>query len=304
MPPAAILLTFALVAFVLATLAWRPRRPLENALAVEPPPLVPQTIAPEITARARELELARAVQARMAPHGVIRVPGFAVTGYHQMAGPCGGDWWSCHPLPDGRLLLAVGDVTGHGMASALVAVLARGIVEGVARSLGDAATPMRVMATLAAAIAELNDDHHNMTCCVLVIDPTTGDLHAASAGHPFPYVRRAAGTLESIAARGAPLGSPAPSIGTARATLSPGDLLLLCSDGLADRTGANGRRFGERRLRQLIADHAPDPETSVRRLRGEILAAVRGFAAAVDADDDLTIVVCEYRERVAVNVTA
>ncbi|MCA9677170.1 MAG: serine/threonine-protein phosphatase [Kofleriaceae bacterium] len=247
-----------------------------------------------------ELAMAREVQRRLSPQGVVRVPGFAVIGHNQMADACGGDWWSCHSLPDERLLIAVGDVTGHGLAAALVAVLARGIVEGVARSLGAAASPTRVMGTLATAIADLGDDRHAMTCCVIVLDPHTGVLQLASAGHPFPYVRRIAdGSLEVLMARGAPLGGPAPVIGTTRARLEPGDLLLLSSDGLADRAGADGTRFGERRVRRLLATHAPEHGTGVRRLRSEILAAVRGFAADADADDDLTLVVCEYRERIS-----
>ena len=246
----------------------------------------------------RELALARAVQQRLSPRGVVRVPGFAVTGYHHSVAACGGDWWSCHALPDGCVLLAVGDVTGHGLPAALVAVLARGIVEGVATSLGSSASPTRVLATLSTALVALGDQRIGMTCCVVVLDPSTGLLHAASAGHPFPYIRRAGGELEVVVARGAPLGSTPARLGTAYASLEPGDLLLLSSDGLADRAGTGGRRFGDRRIRRLLAEHAPAPDTNVRRVRAEILAALNGFAADAAPDDDLTIVVCEYRERV------
>jgi serine phosphatase RsbU (regulator of sigma subunit) len=280
----------ALVAYAFtAVRRERTFAPVEGVHRVESPP-------PEDPGR--ELELASAVQQRLSPRGVVRVPGFAVTGYHHTVGACGGDWWSCHALPDGCVLLAVGDVTGHGLPAALVAVLARGIVEGVAFSLGEAATPTRVLATLATSIAELGDDRLGMTCCVVVLDPATGLLQLASAGHPFPYIRRGGGELEVVVARGAPLGSSSPMLGTARACLSPGDMLLLTSDGLADRARADGRRFGDRRVRRLLAEHAPEPDTNVRRVRAEILAALRGFAADAAPDDDLTLVVCEYRERV------
>jgi serine phosphatase RsbU (regulator of sigma subunit) len=289
--PDILLVLFSTVIAALLALAFLASRrehtlaPVAGVIEVESPPPV-------------ELELARAVQRRLSPRGVVRVPGFAVSGYHHTVGPCGGDWWSCHALPDGAVLLAVGDVTGHGFAAALVAVLARGIVEGVAASLGEGVTPTRVLATLATSIAELGDDGLGMTCCVGVLDPSTGAMQIASAGHPFPYVRRVDGRLDVVVARGAPLGSAAPSIGTARAWLEPGDMLVLASDGLADRTAADGERFGDRRVRRLLARHAPEPDTNVRRMRGEILAAVRGFAHGAAPDDDLTLVVCEYRERV------
>lgn len=284
-------LVFAIALHVL--LRQRPSLPAPAAAAIAPapPPPPPAEAAPD-----PELERAREVQRRMSPQGVVRVPGFAITGINQSVSACGGDWWSCHALVDGRVLLAVGDVTGHGMASALVAVLARGIVEGVVRASDAGVSPARVIATLAAALADLGDDRHAMTCAVAVLDPATGAVQLANAGHPFPYVkRRATGALEALIARGSPLGGAAPAVGMAKARLEPGDLLILCSDGVADRTGADGRRFGERRIRRLLSDPAADGNTAVRRLRTEFLAAVREFAADTDADDDLTLVICEYR---------
>src|SRR5688500_17377035 len=122
MPELIIVASVAAIAFAIVLLTHGRRRlaidvvPLEAAL---PPPRAHAALH-----RDPHLARARDVQRRMSPSGVVRVPGFAITGFDQMAGPCGGDWWSWHALPDGRLLIAVGDVTGHGYDAALVAVLA------------------------------------------------------------------------------------------------------------------------------------------------------------------------------------
>lgn len=243
----------------------------------------------------RERDAAHLAHQRLTTSAALRVPGVAITGHSQAVGPAGGDWWLASALPDGRVLVAVGDVTGHDLAAAFMAVTARGIVDGAVRVLGAAATPARVMATLDEALASLADLGREMTCAILILDPMLGRLDLASAGHPFPFVRRACGTLDVVVARGAPLGSAASAMGLARTELAPGDLLLVSTDGLTDRAGDDGRRFGERRLRRLLRDHTPAQTTNVHRLRADILAALRGFAAVTAADDDLTLVVCELR---------
>jgi serine phosphatase RsbU (regulator of sigma subunit) len=193
------------------------------------------------------------------------------------------------------VLVAVGDVTGHDLTAAFMAVAARGIVDGTVRVLGAEATPARVMATLDAALASYGELGRQMTSAILIVDPMLGWLDLASAGHPFPLVRRARGMLDVVVARGAPLGSAAAAFGVARTELQPGDLILVSTDGLADRAGDDGRRFGERRLRRLLLDHTPASTTNVHRLGADILAALRGFATITAADDDLTMVVCELR---------
>jgi serine phosphatase RsbU (regulator of sigma subunit) len=246
----------------------------------------------------RERDAAHLAHQRLTASAALRVPGVAITGHSQTVGPVGGDWWLASALPDGRVFFAVGDVTGHDLAAAFMACTARGIVDGAVRVLGAAATPARVMATLDAALASLGELGREMTCVVLVLDPMLGRLDLASAGHPFPLVRRARGTLDVVVARGAPLGSATSAMGLARTELQPGDLVFVSTDGLADRAGDDGRRFGERRLRRLLRDHTPAQTTNVHRLRADILAALRGFATVTAADDDLTMVVCEFRAHV------
>ncbi len=239
------------------------------------------------------------VQQQMTPAGVVRVPGFAISGATQPVDACGGDWWWCHALGDGRVVLAVGDATGHGLGAAMVAAATRGVVEGAVRGLGAAVSPTRVIEIVAASMARLADDEHVTTCAVVVLDPAVGTASVASAGHPFPQVvRGGSGRVDVLTARGTPLGTRTVEIGSAYAWIEPGDALVLCSDGVADRAGASGRRFGARRLRDTLSAWTPATSTRVRRLRTDILSAVNDFGEATELDDDLTVVVCEFRERI------
>ena len=267
---------------------------VELAPAIEAPAIEAPATPTGLPSTTRAARVARSIQERALPDRVLRVPGVDVTGASRAAAECGGDWWSCHALPDGRVLVVVGDVGGHDHAAALVAMLTRGFVEGTARSLGDSVSASRVLTMLTTCFADLVGDQIFMTCCVLVIDPRVGAVHVASAGHPFPYVRRLGGALEVVAARGAPLGTADPAIGTARVLLGPGDVLLVHSDGLVDRIGRDGARFGERRLRKLLAD-SERGDDGLPGLLTRMEDAIGAFADGADADDDLTIVLCERR---------
>lgn len=306
--PIVLYLTAAILGVVTVVVArwWRPdgkgatyTAPTRTA-QVPPPPaaaVVPPVAPPPETTTA--VESAAAVQRQMAPAGVLRVPGFAITGATEAVDACGGDWWWCHAIGDGRVVLAVGDATGHGLGAAMVAAATRGVVEGAVRGLGTAITPDRVIEIVAASMARLGDDAHVTTCAVVLLDPAIGSASVASAGHPFPYVRRGAtGRVEVLAARGTPLGTRTVEIGAAYAWIEPGDVLVLCSDGVAERASASGRRFGARRLRDTLSQWTPEPGTRVRRLRSEIMGAVHDFAHDAALDDDLTVVVCEFRERI------
>ena len=199
------------------------------------------------------------------------------------------------------LLIVVGDVTGHGIPSAMVAATARGAVEALAVVDERLLTPEHVLRAIDGAIRGSASRTLLMTCFAAVFDSQRGVVEYSNAGHNFPYLVAATATRCSTspswrcaAARSAT--SPATSCcNRARRQLAPGDVFVFFTDGVIDRVDGDGKRFGDRRLRRLLA------RQSAGRY-GEGLAALattssprcRRFAEGAPADDDITLVFVQY----------
>jgi len=249
----------------------------------------------------RELELARSIQELMSPPPALHSPGpFRLAGFCRLATQCGGDWWSFRQLPGDRLLLVVGDVTGHGMPAAMIAATARGAVEALA--MGDEArmTPVGVLEAIDRAIRDVGRQELLMTCFALLVEPDRGTIRFANAGHCFPYLLSTdadgrLGKPNVLAARGNPLGESTKIIKAGESKLYPGDVLVLTSDGITDRISTGEARFGERRLRGIVTGWAMGRDGSgVVALRDEINKQLDAFAGPVVPDDDMTLVVCQF----------
>jgi sigma-B regulation protein RsbU (phosphoserine phosphatase) len=245
----------------------------------------------------REVEVARSIQGLMTPPADVMTLGrFKLTGRCEMASACGGDWWSYRPLSDGRLLVVVGDVTGHGMPSAMIAATARGAVEALSIMDHGSLNAKLVLQAIDRAIRDVGGRRLMMTCFALVISPD-GKLAYANAGHTFPYVVRMSGTtaeLSILPMRSNPLGSNNPLIATGEATLVPGDFMVLTSDGLTDRISESGLRFGDKRLRKTLIDQLGRSRGDIASICDRIVSEVNTFGGAQPVDDDITLVVVQY----------
>ncbi len=251
----------------------------------------------------REMSMARAVQQAMIPppdlfeHGNLKIAGYCAP-----AAACGGDWWTYRALSGGKMLIVVGDATGHGMHSALIAGTARGAVEALAEVDERLLGPDQVLRAIDAAIRNLGDHHVLMTCFAAAFDSMTGTLTYANAGQNFPYVMRMGPgrTLEDatiIAASGNPLGDRQQKsvikFGTAQ--LHPGDLFVCFTDGLVERQNKTGKLFGDRRLRSALHGQILEVDgESLVQLRDRVLATSEAFAEGVMPEDDVTFVLCQY----------
>lgn len=249
----------------------------------------------------RELELARDVQETMSPPPKLHPVGdFSLTGRCEMAVQCGGDWWTYRQLSNGRLLVVVGDVTGHGLPAAMIAATARGAVEALSMVDEAIMSPPRLLEAIDRAIRDVGKAALLMTCFAVLLDPAKSKMFFANAGHTFPYlVRRNRVTGESelavLAVRGNPLGDPRQCITADERDMQPDDLLLLSTDGLTDRVTHTGERFGEKRLRRILMDYQPEGSANdVVTLRDRIVAQVNDFGGQTPLDDDMTLIVCQY----------
>jgi serine phosphatase RsbU (regulator of sigma subunit) len=237
----------------------------------------------------KELEVARAVQQLLLPpEEVIALPGLTLAAYSRSAQECGGDWWNAMDLGDGRVLTVVGDVTGHGIASAMLTATAKAAVD-LSQLLGRGKlTCELILSLMNHAIHQAGKTRTLMTAAVAILDPRAGSLTLASAGHAFPYLLRG-GLIEPLVAHGEPLGS-APSSEYAAITvrLAAGDKLLWYTDGVTELENDAGEQFTEKRLRSVCQRAA---HLDACGLRDELVGSLVTFAGGRPPDDDLTLLV-------------
>jgi phosphoserine phosphatase RsbU/P len=250
----------------------------------------------------KEMSLARQVQQAMLPpetldqHGALRVVGSCMP-----ASSCGGDWWTYRKLANDRMLIVIGDATGHGIHSAMIAATARGAVEALAAIDERLLTPDQVLRAIDSGIRQVGEHNVLMTAFAAVFDSLTGILTYANAGQNFPYVIKLGATrrLESasiIAASGNPLGDRNIAVEIRRGSLQlrPGDLFVCFTDGLVERANPAGKLFGDRRLRGTLIGSPLADGAALVTLRDRIVRELEVYANGVLAEDDITLVLCHY----------
>jgi serine phosphatase RsbU (regulator of sigma subunit) len=250
----------------------------------------------------KEMELARQVQQAMLPPQVLDQHGYLkVVGYCMPASQCGGDWWMYRKLSGGRMLLVLGDATGHGIHSAMIAATARGAVEALAAVDERLLTPEQVLRAIDQSIRMVGEHNVLMTAFAAVFDSQSGALHYANAGQNFPYVMKLGQTrvLEQasiIAASGNPLGDRNIAVEIRRGSLQlrPGDLFVCFTDGVVERANPAGKLFGDRRLRSTLTGQPVPDSQSLVQLRDRVLATLDRYAEGKQADDDITFVMCQF----------
>jgi hypothetical protein len=224
-------------------------------------------LALELVDRVRvrdELEVARELQSALLPHELPLVPGYLSAHSYRTANEVGGDYYDLMPLPDGRIALVVSDASGHGMAAGLVMAIANATLK---TALDLDPSPEKVLTLLNRTLCRTGNRRTFMSAFFALLDPVTGEMEYVCAGHPFPFVRRANGTVEELGTGGLPLGLKEPvHLEPGRTTLLPGDLLLLYTDGLVEAVDAQGAEaFGFERLRALM-EQGGTPADSHRRI--------------------------------------
>lgn len=222
---------------------------------------------------AHEVELARQIQSSLLPSRSKTAGGFVIEGSQHAAAEVGGDYFDYFGLPDGRIGIAVADVAGKGLAGCLVMSMLSALLRAYRTS---HASPARLLAVLDERLGETLQSGSFVTMFYGVLDPATGEITFASAGHsPLLVYRHAEGAVEWFKTKGIPLG--AVRGGAIRATLhdsvlrlEPGDLLVQFTDGVNEAFDPSGKeQFGFVRLEQVVIEAAP-------RGCGRVIAALHG----------------------------
>jgi serine phosphatase RsbU (regulator of sigma subunit)/anti-sigma regulatory factor (Ser/Thr protein kinase) len=241
----------------------------------------------EIRARERleqELRVARLIQQTLLPKDLPALPGWQLAAYYQPARAVGGDFYDFLSFADGRLGLVIGDVTDKGVPAALVMATTRSILRAAAQG---EATPGRVLERTNDLLCPDIPPRMFVTCLYAILDPATGRLRYANAGHDLPYQRHAAGGATELRATGMPLGlMPRMQYEEHETELAPGDSILLYSDGLVEAHNLRREMFSFPRLMRLVGEHAGGKE-----LIDFLLEQLTTFVGpGWEQEDDVTLV--------------
>ncbi|MBI5300938.1 MAG: SpoIIE family protein phosphatase [Chloroflexi bacterium] len=236
---------------------------------------------------AQELRVARLIQQTLLPKQLPHVAGWRLAVHYQPAREVGGDLYDFFELPDGRLVIAVGDVTDKGVPAALVMATTRAVLRGAARR---ELSPSEALERSNNLLCPEMPPAMFVTCLYAILDPTTGRLQYANAGHNPPY-RRHDGAADELRATGMPLGlMPGMKYEEKETVLVPGDSVLLYSDGLIEAHNARREMFGFAHLRELVAQHASGSST----LLPFLMEQLRQFSGAGwEQEDDITMLMLE-----------
>ncbi|HWS54261.1 MAG TPA: SpoIIE family protein phosphatase [Pyrinomonadaceae bacterium] len=234
----------------------------------------------------REMQLAREIQQRFQPTAPPVVPGYELQGISFPSYQIGGDYYDFIPCQDGRLVVALGDVSGKGTSAALLMSSLHAAVHA------QVAACRPIAETIGAVNRYLADNtppNRFVTLFYAELDALTGSLSFINAGHNPPVIAHAGGTTEQLAAGGLPLGiMPEFSYREGRTTLQPGDVLVAYSDGVTEQQNPRGEEFGTARLQSVIMQNL---DRSAAAIRDKIEAALSAFAQGTAAGDDITLLI-------------
>jgi sigma-B regulation protein RsbU (phosphoserine phosphatase) len=234
----------------------------------------------------RELALASEIQQRFQPTAPPIVPGYELQGISFPCYEIGGDYYDFIERDDGRLIIALGDVSGKGTAAALLMSSLHAAVHA------QSASHDSLVGTISAVnryLAENIPSNRFVTLFYAELDPESGALSFLNAGHNPPLIVHAAGTVEQLASGGLPLGiKPDAEYREGRTQLQRGDVLCIYSDGVTEAVSPTGEEFGPTRLYEVVSRNI---DASAAGIRDRIESSLTKFAQGTSAADDIPLVI-------------
>ncbi|MFI5180647.1 MAG: SpoIIE family protein phosphatase [Thermoanaerobaculia bacterium] len=257
---------------------------LEQERAAHANDLRARLLEAENARKTKELEEGRALQLSMLPTGLPEVEGLDVAMAMSTASEVGGDYYDFRVDPDGSLVIAIGDATGHGVAA--------GTMVTAVKALFAAFEGQRSLVTMLAECDRVLRGMHlrHVQMCLAVARVTPRSVAVSSAAMPPVLIHRAVtGRVEELGSGGLPLGGRlSPTYPECHAPLSPGDTLLLATDGFAEALDPDGNALGFERAAETLRDAANAP---AREVIDRLMVTVAAWRRSREQSDDITFVV-------------
>jgi serine phosphatase RsbU (regulator of sigma subunit) len=231
-----------------------------------------------------DIRVAADIQRSLLPRKAPQVPGYDLCGSNRPCRTVGGDYYD-FVFEDGKLRMALGDVSGKGTGAALLMTVLRAAV----RAHWSELEPAEAVAKINRTVCQNVPENKYITFCMGSLDPESGKLTYVNAGHNPPLLLRADGSRETLTTGGMVLGlfNEVP-YEEASVVLGKGDALVIFSDGITETFDAQGEEFGDERLAELCVKSR---HMGAAALEGEILKDIDVFSKGAKATDDRTLIV-------------
>ncbi len=236
----------------------------------------------------REQQVASEIQQRFLPATAPIVTGYELQGISFPCYEIGGDYYDFIQREDGKLVVALGDVSGKGTAAALLMSSLHAAIHAHT-DIHDSLS--RTIGAVNRYLVDSIPANRFVTLFYAELDPKNGGLSFLNAGHNPPLIVHAGGTMEQLAAGGLPLGIMSDAdFREGRTQLHPGDVLVIYSDGVSEAVNPAGEEFGPTRLYEVVARNL---DASAGGIRDRIESALTKFCQGTPAADDITLVICK-----------
>lgn len=235
-----------------------------------------------------DLDVARSIQQSLLPKSMPQIAGFDIAAWNKPADQTGGDYYDWLALPDGRVVVALADVTGHGIGPALLAAVCRAYSRA---SFGQEADFLEVMGRINSAIAGDVGEGRFVTFVAAIVSAQSSEIELLSAGHaPLFLYWLKHDRFDKMEAHGLPLGISPEFLSEPPQVLpfASGDMLVLTTDGFFEWANAKEELFGSERLENSVRANR---EKSAAEVISSLYQDVLCFAGGTSQNDDLTAIV-------------
>ena len=242
----------------------------------------------EVQQLQHDLDVARSIQQSLLPKSMPQVTGFDIAAWNKPADQTGGDYYDWQLLPDGRVVAALADVTGHGIGPALLAAVCRAYSRV---TFGQHSGFLESMKRINTAIAGDVAEGRFVTFVAAIVGPGSPQVELLSAGHaPLFIYWLQHDRFDKMEAQGLPLGVSSEFVSEPPQILPfvSGDLLVLCTDGFFEWANSTQELFGSERLEQSVRTNRDKPATEII---SSLYQDVLNFAGGTSQKDDLTAIV-------------